>query len=410
MSREKLAIFGGTPVRTTPFPERRPYDEADVREVTEAVMSQNLFMRPDYKIAQFESEFAAKYGVAYAATGTSGTSVLHMAIAAVDAEPGDEVIVSPVTDFGTVCGVLHQGLIPVIADWAPGTLNTDPADIERKITGRTRAIIVVHLFGTPCDMDAIMAVARKHNIVVIEDCCQAYLTYYKGKLVGTIGDMGCFSMQETKHLPVGEGGVAISNNPEFARKMKLFRDKGFANRYEGGPRAYVMLAMNYRMNEVTGALALSQLRKVEATVEKMTRLGNLLTERIKDIDGITVAPTIDGCTHSYWAYPFYITGFDTIEFVNALQAEGIEADWGYTKDPIYTCMLSLCEHKTFGNSGYPLVSQYRDEPVTYSKGLCPVAERELKILGDLRFEDSWSEQDIEDVAQAFHKVAEGLRK
>ena len=175
---EKLALHSGSPVRTEPFPKRQPFGEDDLREVREALESQDLFFIPGNKIAALEREFAAKYGAKHAVASTSGTAAVHMAVAALGAEPGDEIITSPVTDFGTVAGIIYQGLIPIFADWAPGTFNMGAAEVEKRIGPRTRAIIAVHLYGNPCDLDALTAIASRHKIPLIEDCAQAHFATY----------------------------------------------------------------------------------------------------------------------------------------------------------------------------------------------------------------------------------------
>jgi len=406
---DKLAIFGGKPLRALPFPQRTPYGEEELREVTEALQSQNLFYTANNKVVGLEKEFANKYNVKFAIACSSGTAAVHMAVAAIDATPGDEIIVPPVTDFGTIAGMLFQGLIPVFADWKTNTFTMDPAEIEKKITPRTKAIIVVHLFGNPCDMDAIMEIARRHQIAVIEDCCQAYSTLYKEKLVGTIADIACFSMQQSKHVATGEGGATLTNHEGYAMRMTLFRDKGWENRHKWGARSYSMLGLNYRMNELTGGVALAQLRKVDHVVEVMRELGNMLTGLIRNIPGILPAPVTAGAKHSYWLYPFAVQGYDARQFIDALQAEGIPVGWGYTVDPIYLCTDALMKKNTFGDTSYPFESRYTDTNIEYKDGLCPVAERELKMLGTLRIFESWTPQEIEEIAAAFHKVAAGLQ-
>ena len=407
---EKLAIHGGPPVRSVPFRKREPFGEEELKELREAIESQDLFFTAGNKVAAFEKAFSEKYGARYAVGSTSGTSSVHMAVAALNADPGTEIITAPVTDFGTVAGIIFQGMVPIFADWKPGTFNMDPEEIEKKITDRTRAILVVHLFGNACDMDAIMAVAAKHRLPVIEDCAQAYCTPYKGKWVGSIGDIGTFSMQQSKHLPAGEGGVTITNNEEYALRLALFRDKGWENRTRLGPRCYTFLGLNYRMNELTAAVALAQLRKVENVVKVMNRLGNLLTSLIGDIEGVYPCPVTPGAEHSYWLYAYRVTAYDPQEFIKALQAEGIPTSWGYTVTPIYLCTDALARKKTFGSTSYPFDSQYYKGSVDYSEGLCPVAERELREIGTLRVYENWTEEDIRDIARAFRKVAGGLPK
>ena len=406
----KLAIHGGQPVRTVPFPSRSPYGPDDIKEVSEALLSQNLFYTSGNKIAAFEKEFASKYGIKYALTCSSGTAAIHMAVAALNLDPGSEVITVPVTDFGTIAGMLFQGLIPVFADWKKDTFCVDPDSIEKNITERTRAIVVVHLFGNPCDMDAVMRLARKHHLPVIEDCCQAYFTLYKGQLAGTIGDIGCFSMQQTKHLPTGEGGAVITNHDDYAMRMSLFRDKGWENRAKWGSRSYTFLGMNYRMNELTGAVALAQLRKTESAVAAMRRLGNQLTGLIDSIPGIFPCPVTPGGEHSYWEYALRILDGDPQYFVKCLQAEGIPCGWGYTVNPIYLCTEALTKKRTFGNSSYPFDSPYYPGRIEYQPGLCPVAERELKQICLIRIYENWAENDIVDIAAAIRKVAAGLKE
>ncbi len=407
---EKLAVHGGHPLREKPFPEREPYGEDDIKEVTEALQSQDLFYLSGNKIAALEKEFAEKYAAKYALACTSGTAAVHMAVAALDADPGGEVITAAVTDFGTVAGILFQGMVPIFADWKPDSFNMDPEDVERKISERTRAIIAVHLFGNPCAMEALLSIAQRYNLPLIEDCAQAYCTPYKGRWVGTFGDIGAFSMQQTKHLPAGEGGMVITNNRDYAARMSLFRDKGWENRGRWGPRMYTFLGLNYRMNELTGAVARAQLRKVEAVVRARNKLGNLLTEKVKDIDGLFPCPVTQGGEHSYWLYPFRVVGFDPQEFITALAAEGIPVSWGYTVVPIYLCTDALAKKRTFGTSHYPFDSHYYQGRIEYREGLCPVAEKELKEIGTLRINENWTPDDVEDVALAFRKVARGLGK
>ncbi|MEM2945616.1 MAG: DegT/DnrJ/EryC1/StrS family aminotransferase [Candidatus Hadarchaeum sp.] len=406
---ERLAIHGGNPVRNKPFPARTPYGEEELKEATEAIMSQNLFMFGGTKVARLEQEFAEKYGVKHAFASTSGTSAIHLAVAALDLEPGSEIITAPVTDMGTIIGIIYQGCVPIFADWRVNTFNMDPEDVERRITEKTRAIIVVHLFGNPCDMDKIMGIARRHGLPVIEDCCQAYCTYYKNKLVGTIGDIGCFSMQQSKHVAAGEGGMTITNDDEYAMRANLFRDKGWESRGKWGPRAYTFLGMNYRMNELTAAVGLAQLRKVDRVVKRRHELGSLLSELIKDIPGIIPAPVTEGGYHSYWEYPFKIAGSDAEGFVKALIGEGIPASYGYTGKPIYLCTEALTRKRTFGTSGYPFNSPYYGKEIEYKEGLCPVAEEELKHIGVIPINENWTEEDVKDVARAMRKVRRFFR-
>lgn len=405
---QELALHGGPPVRATPLPGRAPFGPDDLKEVSEALSSQDLFYTSGNKVAAFEREFAAFYGVRHAVACSSGTAAVHLAVAALQADPGGEVITAPVTDFGTVAGLLFQGLVPVFADWAPDTFNMDPAAVERLIGSRTKAVIAVHLFGNPCDLEALRRVTDAAGVPLLEDCAQAYCTPYKGTWAGKIGRIGCFSMQQSKHLPTGEGGVTITDDDDLAMRMTLFRDKGWENRGRWGARAYTFLGLNYRMNELTGGVARAQLRKVESVVRTMNRLGDLLTERLRGLDGLLPCPVTEGAEHSYWLYAFRISSHDPQAFVRALRAEGIPAAWGYTVKPIYLCTEALSGKRTFGSSSYPLGPPFHDGRLEYAEGLCPVAERELLSIGTLRIYETWTAADIEDVARAFRKVHAGL--
>jgi len=387
------------------FPERTPYGEDDIAEVTAAIRSQVLFGPEGTRVRALEEGFARLYGSSHAVACTSGTAAVHTAIAALDPEPGSEIITSPVTDFGTIAGMIYQGCVPIFADWKPGAYNLDPEDVARKITDRTAAIVPVHLFGNPCDMDAIMAIAQEHKLPVIEDCCQAYCTSYRGRYVGTVGDMGCFSMQESKHLPAGEGGLVITNSEGLAARMRLFRDKGWGSRGESGQRRYVLLGLNYRMNELTAAVALVQMRKVEQVVRARNRVGDRLTELIADLPGINPAPVTEGGSHSYWAYPIQVPGRDAEAFARGVSAYGLWCGWGYTGKPIYLCADALCGKRTFGTSGYPFTAPPCRTTVEYAPGLCPVAERELLETLILGPHEGWQEEDVEAAARIIRKVA-----
>jgi len=404
---KNLAYDGGKPVRTKPFPSRKPFGKDEVKEVTQAIMSQNLFRWGGQKVHMLEEEFAKKYNVKYAIASTSGTSAIHIAIGAINPNPGDEIITAPITDMGTVIGILYQNAIPIFADIDPDSYNVDPTDIEKKITRRTKAILVVHLFGNPCDMDAVMEIGRKYKIPVIEDCCQAYLTYYRGKLVGTIGDIGCFSMQQSKHLTSGDGGITITSNEKYQARMSLFADKGW-NRTGPGPRAYLFLAPNYRMNELTGAVALAQLKKLDKTVTRRNFLGSKLDWLIKDIKGVKPLKVIADTKPSYWVYAFKVIDWSAENFVKALGAEGIPAGAGYTGKPIFVCGEAMHSKLTYGNSHCPFDCPKTDAKIDYNEDLCPIANKELSKLITISINENFHEKDIRDIARAIRKVAEKL--
>jgi len=404
----KLAIQGGTPYRTTPFPKRTPFGEEEIELTREAIHSQNLFGPSGDKVAAFERAFADLYGANHAVSSTSGTAAIHLAIGALNPNPGDEIITGPITDAGSIIPILYQGCIPIFAD-INETYTLDPADVERKITPRTAAIMAIHLFGNACDMAALTDIAQRHHLPLIEDCSQAHMTQYKGRYLGTWGDIAAFSLQQSKHMTTGDGGMTITNRKDWAERMALFADKGWTRKPGYGARSYAFLAPNYRMTELQGAVGLAQVKKVRHVVEKRMALGHYLSTLIGEVDGVTPAPNTPGSEHSYWLYALGVTGWPVQQFAEALSKEGVPAGAAYTGDPIYLCMDALLGKKTFGNSGYPLDGSHGGRQIEYTKGMCPRAEDALQHMVTIGLHENYSPGDIEDIANAIRKVAALLK-
>ena len=282
----------------------------------------------------------------------------------------------------------------------------DPEDVRNKVTDKTRAVIAVHIFGLPADMDPLVELAEEKDLVLIEDCAQAYLAEYKGRLVGTIGDIGCFSLQQSKHMFTGDGGITVTDDDELARKARLFMDKGW-DRSLGLPRAYVMLGFNYRMTELQGAVARAQLKKVRWVVERRRRVAESLTKKISGIDGLIPPKVPKGCKHSYWLYPLKIelSMFDATldDIVKALQAEGIPAGAGYIGKPIYMAPL-FTEKRGYGGTKCPWICPLYGREIDYYEGLCPQAEKTIRQLITLPCNEYFTEEDVEDIAEALEKV------
>jgi len=401
----RLAIDGGTPVRTERFPARRPFGDREVELATEAIRSQNLFGPTGTMMPELERRFAELYGVAHAVTSTSGTAAIHVAVGAVNPDPGDEIITAPITDAGTVIPIIFQNCIPVFAD-IDDSYNMDPRDVEAKITPRTKAILVVHLFGNPCDMDAMCDVARRHGVALIEDCSQAHLTTYKGRLCGTIGDIACFSFQQSKHMTCGDGGITITNDDALGDRADRFRDKGWTRRK--GARRYPFLGLNYRMTELQAAVALAQLEKVADVVAKRHELGDLLSEGVRGAPGVLPQPVTDGGQCTYWHYGLRVVEGDPAAFAAALRAEGIPCGHGYIGKPIFLCMEALAERRTFGQSAHPVDGAHGGRRMDYAAGMCPRTEAILAQMLTLTVHEHMSRDDIADMATAVRKVAEGL--
>ena len=405
-SKEMLAIHGGTPVKTTPFGTGRRFGQEELNELEEALNQNTLFYHFGQKVKQFLSDFNRMYGVKYSVATSSGTAAIHVALGAAGVTVGDEVITSPITDTGTVIGVLYQNAIPVFADLEPETYNMSPASIEARITERTKAIIVVHLAGNPCDMDPIMEIARKHNLKVIEDCAQAYLTEYKGRLAGTIGDYGCFSTNDFKHISTGDGGIVTVNSGDEAdyRRAHAFADKNYQRFEKTVSRDITELAPNYRMTELQGAVGIAQLKKLPWICERRTAYGNRITEGIKGIPGIRPHRVEPGNRCTFWFYMLRVDeeklGCTREEFCKALEAEGIPNRPGYIPKVVY--QQPMFQRKSaYRNTTFP----FDLSNVSYAEGICPEAEAILRTAVQIPLNEFYTEQDVEDIVTAIRKVA-----
>ena len=382
---------------------RTPFGVEELKLLRQALQSQTLSCIDGALVPQFETEFAALHDLPYGVASTSGTAAIHVALGGLDLEPGDEVITAPITDLGTVIPIIAQGAIPIFAD-VDRTLNMDPADVERRITPRTRALIVVHLFGNPCDMDAMRAIASRHRLALIEDCSQAHLAEYKGRLVGAIGDIGCFSFQQSKHMTTGDGGMTITADAARHERMKLFVDKGYA-RKGYGPRAYLFHAPNYRMTELVAAVGLAQLGKLRGVVERRRALAARLDGLLQGVEGLTAAPVTEGARSSYWVYPLIMDDRAAAERVAArLRDMGVYASAGYIGKPIYVCSESLSAKKTYGRSQWPFTI-HPDVTYDYGEGLCPKAEEVLPRLVVVPVDESWDMGRVERAAAVIREAA-----
>ncbi|MGI6538519.1 MAG: DegT/DnrJ/EryC1/StrS family aminotransferase [Caldicoprobacterales bacterium] len=406
----KLALFGGEKAKKTPFGTGKRFGDEELQQLKEALEQNTLFYWSGSKTKELCKKFADMYNVKYCVTTSSGTAAIHVALGALGVTEGDEVITTPVTDMGTVIGILYQNAIPVFADLDPHTYNMDPKSLEEKITDKTKAIIVVHLAGNPADMDSIMEIARKHGIKVIEDCAQSYLSYYKGRLAGTIGDIGCFSLNDFKHISAGDGGICIMNDEDLYYKAFRFADKNY-DRFSKDPaalRRIEFLAPNYRITELQSAVALAQLDKLEWICNRRNAYGDKLSEAIKGLPGISIPKIEEGNKSSYWFYMFRIdeneAGVSRDEFSKALAAEGVPNQPGYIPTCIYEYDLFLNKNAYNGTKA-PFDSNYYGKEINYFKGMCPTAEEILNTAIRLTVNEFYTEQDLEEVIEAIRKVS-----
>lgn len=269
--------------------------DEEIEAVTEVLKSGMLAQGK--QVEAFQDEFSnfteAEYGIAT----SSGTTALHTALVAAGIGPGDEVITTPFTFAATANSILYTGATPVFADIDPKTFNLDPASIEDKITEKTKAILPVHLYGQPADLEPILEIAQKHDLVVIEDAAQAHGAEYHGHKIGSLGDMGCFSFYPTKNMTTGEGGMVTTNNPELAEKAAMVRAHGESKRYE-----HDILGYNYRMTDIAASIGRVQLKHIDEFNTKRIKNAEYLTEQLADVEGVTPPYTADDVKHVFHQY------------------------------------------------------------------------------------------------------------
>ncbi|MFI1394998.1 DegT/DnrJ/EryC1/StrS family aminotransferase [Streptomyces sp. NPDC020681] len=365
------------PLPTVLGPRGRTFGEEERAAVLRVLDSAVLCSSFGSEARSLEAEMARLYSRRETVACSSGTAALHLAVAAAGVGPGDEVITTPISDFGTVAPVMAQGARVVFADVRPDDGNLDPAAVEAAVTERTKAVIAVHLFGAAADIDALRAICDRHSLVLIEDCAQAWLGEdAAGRLLGTAGDIACFSLQQYKHITAGDGGLAITDDPALARHMRLFMDKGW-DRSEG--RIHREMGLNYRMTELTAAVARAQLGKVAGVVTRRRERARQLIEALDGLAGVTAPQALPG--HAWWVFPLLVD--DNARWAKDLEIEGVPAMPGYLERPLYA------------NPALP----------GYPPGLCPQAERLIgRTLLALPWNEAYDEGDVEHIARAIRSV------
>ena len=421
----ELAISGGAPIRSSPFAIRRTMGEAEKQAVIEVMDSDHLsgfFGSPGpqwlggEKVRAFERKWAERYGFKHAISVNSWTTGLMTAVGAIGISPGDEVIVSPYTMSASATAALFYGGIPVFADVDPGTFNITAETIAAKITPRTKAIIVVHIFGQAADMDPIMALARTHGLKVIEDAAQAPGVRYKGRPVGAIGDVGGFSLNYHKHIHTGEGGMLVTNDDAIALRCQLIRNHGENLVEQSGVQDISnLIGSNYRLTELQAAIGIAQLDRLDGHLAHRQHLAQHFSAAISGLPGLTLARTVAGAGHAYYLYPMLydarVTGLPRSLFVKAVNAElPTPTAWDQTVlaeayvKPLY--LAPLYQRKTaLGRSGFPW-SANPTVDYDYGAGSCPTVERlhyEHMVFTPIVREPLTS-ADMDDVAAAIRKV------
>jgi dTDP-4-amino-4,6-dideoxygalactose transaminase len=426
--QKKLAINGGQPVRTKPWrdnvttgPEER---QAAGRVLDRGYLS--LFEgshTPDPpfsfwggpEILALERQWGEYYGVKYAVSMNSATSGLYAAIGALGLGYGDEIIVSPYTMSACATCALVYGAIPIFADVCLETGSLDPKSVAAQITDRTRAIVVVHQFGIPADMDSILALAQKYDLKVIEDCAQAHGAKYRGSYVGTMGDIGVFSLNVNKTIQVGEGGVCLTNDEELRYRLGLIRNHGEAVVGAAGYEPIDnIIGFNYRLTEIAAAMAGEQLKKLEAFNQMRWDFVDFLNESLGKYAFLQTpprcphSPECRECQATYYVYPLRylpeVLGVAREEFVRVVNAEGVHFYPGYVK-PLY--FQPVYQKKQAFKHGYPFAAPENQGIATnYYLGACPNAEKlhfeQMLINEHIRWPHN--QQDMDDIVKIFKKI------
>ncbi|MFV0415580.1 MAG: DegT/DnrJ/EryC1/StrS family aminotransferase, partial [Chthoniobacterales bacterium] len=293
-------------------------------QLIQMLEQETLFYWKGPKTQLLTERFQQHYPFDYVMPCSSGTAAIHIAVAALNLKPGDEVIVPPITDMGTVIGVLYQQAVPVFADLGAHTYNLDPEDVRKKITPKTRAIIAVHLTGNPCPLEELLKISAEHNIALIEDCAQAWGAKYDGKPIGTLGDIACYSLNDFKHIGCGDGGIVASSNPKYGELLQKYGDKAYDR--VTGTRAPAFLAPNYRISEPQSAVAAAQMDRMVSITERRNELGMRLSAKLEGLPGIALPEFSPRAYPTFWFYLMRLNEgeltCDRAEFVKALQDEG----------------------------------------------------------------------------------------
>jgi dTDP-4-amino-4,6-dideoxygalactose transaminase len=388
---------------------------AELERLTSALKQESLFYWNGSQTAALLKAFHQHYPLKYIFACSSGTASIHIAIASLRLRPGDEVIVPPITDMGSVIGILYQQGVPVFADIDPRTYNLDPEAVRRAITSRTKAIVAVHLAGNPCDLTTLVAIAREHRLALVEDCAQAWGAEHHGTPVGLWGDFGCYSFNDYKHLSCGDGGIVATNREDYGLSLGKWGDKSY-DRVAGQVDPALLrnpadLAPNYRISELQSAVAAAQLPKLTEITARRHRSGERLSAALAVAPGILTPLVHPGDTHSYWFYLLRLDlpriRVDRGQFVAALRAEGVEASAGYIPMPVYRYRV-FQNHNFFGGT-WP-VRNANITSMDYRQVTCPVAEGILADSVMLPLNEAMGDHYIDLVACAITAVAQRLAR
>ncbi|HJP03208.1 MAG TPA: DegT/DnrJ/EryC1/StrS family aminotransferase [Planctomycetota bacterium] len=395
---DRPAIGGGWPVRLVPMPPPRPFTRFERRALRRAARAQSTSFFDGEPVRRFESMLAERFGCRHALAVSSGTSALHTALMAARVGPGDEVIVPAMTYVATAMAVMHQGAVPVFVDADPETWNIDPARIEEAVCDRTRAIIPVHIAGVACDMEAIGAIAERHGLFVIEDAAHAHGSTWRGKALGTVGHLGCFSFGSPKNITTGEGGAVMTDDPELFARARIAMNLGESAPDGGSPMEhaffnpetrleYRMVGWNYRMSTLQAALGIGQLERFDKIRAARTRNGAFLHERLGALEGVRVQHVPPDASPCYYTFPFELEEDCALERSVLLQ--------GLAREKIDVRLwsnLPLATYEIFGQTGE-----------------FPVAERLCARSTGMRTDPSVRPAELADMVLAIRRLLEWSR-
>jgi perosamine synthetase len=400
-----LAIDGGPKAVTETLAPRERWGAAELEQLAATLDQDSLFYWNGPQTKLFTERFRQVCPLEHVQTCSSGTAALHIAVAAAGIGPGDEVITTPITDIGTVIGVIYQQGVPVFADLGASTYNLDPADVERKITPRTKAIIAVHLAGNPAPMDGLLAIAKQHNLVLIEDCAQAWGALSRDRPVGTMGHIACFSLQHSKQITSGDGGVVASSDERVGPLLQSYGDKGGDRMH--GKGVFERFSTNYRMTELQAAVAAAQLDRLEGFAEQRARAGDALGKALAGAPGIAPHAVDEQDRSTYWFYMFRLKPgelkCERAEFLKAIAAEGVPASAGYIPTPMYGNPV-FQQHGFF--AGRWPVKELGLTTMDYSQVSCPEAEAILETSIRMVLHEGMTESYAASLGAAIKKVAE----
>ena len=421
LNRSDLALNGGSPLRTKVWLDNYTTGDEEKAAVLEAMDTGYISkfegsFTPDYPfsfwggpyVQSLEKAWCDFYSMPFAVSMNSATSGLYAALGALEIGYGDEVIVSPCTMTACAVGPLIYGAIPIFADIERETGCLSAKSIEEHITPRTRCIILVHQYGIPADMDAILDLAQKNNIKIIEDCAQSHASLYKGKYVGTMGDIGVFSLNVNKTIQSGEGCVCVTSDEDLRYRLALIRNHGEAvvdaSEYNN---ILNIIGFNYRMTEIQSAIALEQLKKLNSLTQIRLEMVDYLNSNLKKYEFLEIVNGRKDCDSTYYQYPIIfkedVSGISKIEFQKALTAEGAY----FFSPPKILYKESIYQRKLAFKHGYPFSAPENSEIKTnYNLGSCPIAEKsrehEMMLSEHIRFPNKM--KDMDDIIKIFEKV------